>query len=616
MIDRGLTRRGFLLRRFDNSSAPFALLAPRDTIDSARRPPPPHRRHPMRIPIIATLFLCLAPAFAHAGGGPENFFLVVNRQSPGSLTIANHYIALRQIPSSNIHYLDWNGDLNSTTIGVFREKILLPVLKKIEERGLTTHIDGILYSSDFPYLIDFKEDLPANQKNEMSPAGSITGLTYLYQFSLAKQPVYRSLGANFYFRPVSGDQEREPTHGFRGWYGWAPGGALSEAGGQRYMLSTMLGVTTGKGNSVDEVVAYLRRSASADGTRPQGTIYYAKRNDPRVSPRLPLFEPAVAALQKLGVNAEIFEPTEAERGLPVNKDDVMGLMTGVAVFVWGNNDNKILPGAICENCTSYGAEFPFVNKQTLLSDFLRAGAAGSSGMSIEPTNAPQKFPSAFIHVHYARGCSLAESFYQSVQGPYQLLIVGDALCRPWATIPEITVDGLAAGDDVKGTLEISPTATTTGPAVDRFELYLDGARVDTCLPGESLTLDTARYSDGSHELRVIGIEASPIETQGRLILPVRFDNHGRKITLEAKSTRVRANQSIELAADSPGSQSILIYSNGRRLGTINAARGAVSVKTTDLGTGPVSIRAVGMGARGAASHVLAVPVEITIDPVR
>ncbi len=345
----------------------------------------------MRFMAVAILGLLVLPPVAYAGGGPENFFLVVNRLSAGSLTIANHYIALRQIPSSNVHYLDWDGDFNTTTIGAFRDKILLPVLKKIEERGLTTHIDGILYSSDFPYAIDFREDLPADKQNEMSPYGSLTGMTYLYQFSLARQPVYRNLGANFYFRPVTGDEQIQPTRGFRGWYGWAPGGALAEAGGQRYMLSTMLGVTTGKANSVNEVLAYLRRSAPADGTQPKGTIYYSKKNDPRVTPRLPLFEPAVAALEKLGVRAEIVDP-DPTTNLPNDKTDVMGLMLGTHIFDWSQSGSKILPGAICENCTSYGAEFPFANKQTLLSEFLRHGAAGSSGTSYEPTNAPKNSP--------------------------------------------------------------------------------------------------------------------------------------------------------------------------------------------------------------------------------
>ena len=61
-----------------------------------------------------------------------------------------------------------------------------------------------------------------------------------------------------------------------------------------------------------------------------------------------------------------------------------------------------------------------------------------------------------IQVHYARGCTLAEAFYQSVRGPYQLLIVGDPLCRPWADIPQVSVAGDAGGGRGHGTLTLKP----------------------------------------------------------------------------------------------------------------------------------------------------------------
>ena len=63
-----------------------------------------------------------------------------------------------------------------------------------------------------------------------------------------------------------------------------------------------------------------------------------------------------------------------------------------------------------------------------------------------------------IHVHYARGCSLAEAFYQSVCGPYQLLIVGDPLCRPWANIPQVSVAAVAPGAILHGIATWKPTA--------------------------------------------------------------------------------------------------------------------------------------------------------------
>ena len=35
---------------------------------------------------------------------------------------------------------------------------------------------------------------------------------------------------------------------------------------------------------------------------------------------------------------------------------------------------------------------------------------------------------------------------------------------------------------------------------------------------------------------MVGIESGPIETQGRVILPVTFDDRNRKITLTASAT--------------------------------------------------------------------------------
>ena len=124
--------------------------------------------------------------------------------------------------------------------------------------------------------------------------------------------------------------------------------------------------------------------------------------------------------------------------LPQGRRDVAGLTMGAADFDWAKSGNTILPGAICENLTSLGAVFTPSAGQTPLSAFVRAGAAGSSGTVIEPYALQAKFPHPAIHVHYARGATLAEAFYQAVQSPYQLLVVGDPLCRPWATIPQVT----------------------------------------------------------------------------------------------------------------------------------------------------------------------------------
>ena len=56
------------------------------------------------------------------------------------------------------------------------------------------------------------------------------------------------------------------SHGFRSWYGWGAKGELMEAGGSRYMLSTVLGVTYGRGNTLGEILRYLEAGTKADGT--------------------------------------------------------------------------------------------------------------------------------------------------------------------------------------------------------------------------------------------------------------------------------------------------------------------------------------------------------------
>jgi hypothetical protein len=221
----------------------------------------------------------------------------------------------------------------------------------------------------------------------------------------------------------------ETVPGFRSRDRWNERGERVSEGGRRYMLSTMLAVTSGRGTSVADAVKLLRDTVSAETpTAPirEGTVYYVKNGDVRSRTREWGFASAVESLKKLGVKAEIVDGT-----LPPKKDDVAGAMIGIADFDWPQSESRILPGAIVEHLTSFGGVMREHSGQTPLSAFLKHGAAGASGTVTEPYAIQAKFPSPFIHVHYARGATLAEAFYQSVQGPYQLLIVGDPLCAPW-----------------------------------------------------------------------------------------------------------------------------------------------------------------------------------------
>lgn len=459
---------------------------------------------------LAALLALLVAVPGYAGGGPENVLLVVNTRDRDSVKIGEEYARLRQIPPVCVLKLEWPHSKATIKIDQFKQDLLTPILQTIQTRGLERQVDYIVYSAGFPFIVDFKSIGSADRR----PQGSLTGLTYLYHRVLQAKSGDELMGrlTNTYFRPFdsSAGQLVGRSVGFRADRNWA-----IQAGAQRivgkYYLSVMLGYTMGRGNNVDEVLSYLRRSALADGTHPQGTIYYMKSTDSlRSGPRDGSYTQMVSLLRERQVRAR-----EVDGPIPRNRQDVIGTMMGVANFDWQQSGSVILPGAICEHLTSFGGVFYSSAGQTPISEFLRYGAAGSSGTVTEPTNVPWKFPHPSLHLHYVEGCSLAEAFYQAVASPYQLIILGDPLCKPWARIPEVRAR-IVLPTESDPHLTIVPAVSDSVP-VQAIEWYLDGRLIHHAQPGEMLRIADGELSPGTHEVRVVAIAQSPIETRGRWI---------------------------------------------------------------------------------------------------
>lgn len=536
------------------------------------------------------------------GGGPENILLVVNSLSRDSMTIANYYCQVRQIPDVNVLHLEWSGSRDTVDVNTFRERFLRPIFAAIDKRHLDDQIDYIVYSSGFPYAVNFSSDVKSKGAPQAGNHASLTGLTYF------NVPV-RSRLATYTFRlnDKSNFYESTWTRGFRSRYGWNRDGQRVQRGGDSYHLSMMLGYTDGRGNTVDEVIRYLRRSALADCSRPAGTIYLVRNGDVRSKTRHNTFTHVAATLKQLGTNAEILDGT-----LPTNKDDVLGCVTGRAGYNWARSGSHILPGAICDNLTSFGGILRSGASQTPLSEFLRFGAAGSSGTVVEPYALQAKFPHPWMHVHYVRGASLAEAFYQSVACPYQLLIVGDPLCRPWANAPLFTVDGLVSGETVKGPMVLTPLADS-GTSIREFQLFIDGRYRRLCRPGDSFEINTKGLADGHHEARIVAIEDSSVESQSRLIIPFKVDNHGLKLQAATRRTTVFENQPCRLYVASQQASEIHVYHHRRPLGIIKGSSGQLTVDTTTMGRGPVRLQAV--AKRGDGKKVYSAPIDFEIRPV-
>ncbi|MGO9107924.1 MAG: TIGR03790 family protein [Thermoguttaceae bacterium] len=591
--------------------------------------------HPKPVlPFLAVLIgltISLAAANqARAIGGPENVLLVVNPLSPNSLCIANHYAELRHIPPSNFLFLKWDPHEENTDAATFREKILLPVLQVAQLHIPGRQIDYVVYSSDFPWGINVDSDLKVfkaaasrglAEKGEKAaaswarwfstctPLASINGLTYLWELELGNKSYFMPM-SNSYARTGAPEPTKEPSMGFSSTVAFRSPGETGADRGHHYLLSMMLAVTAGRGSTLEEVLSYLKRSAAADGTHPQGTVYFVQNGDIRSKVRQSGFPDAVRKLKALGVAAEILHGD-----VPEGKNDVQGAMLGVASFDWKAARSTILPGAICEHFTSFGGDMHGNASQTPLSEWLRYGAAATSGTVTEPYSIPNKFPSPMMQVHYACGCTVAEAYYQSLLCPYQLLIVGDPLCRPWANIPEITVEGVTAGETVHGEIKLKPKARfALGAEAERFEMVLDGLTVRECPPEGSLEVDTAMIADGAHELRVVAVSKGPVPARGEKILSFSSTNHNRTIHVTCEPAKVVSlKKSLIITARSPKSTSIRIVRGTSLLKTIFGDDGQVEIPAQTLGRGPVRIQIVGMGDEGPQSNVFAPPLEILVE---
>ncbi len=188
------------------------------------------------------------------------------------------------------------------------------------------------------------------------------------------------------------------------------------------------------------------------------------------------------------------------------------------------------------------------------------------------------------------------------------------MCRPWARIPKVTLDGVTAGQQVTGPIEITPRVTGGAGAPDRFQFFVDGRRLGYARAGDNFALDTAALPDGYHELRVVAIENSTIETQGRAIVPITTANHGRTIEFTATpADRVRWGEKLTLTARCPGASAIRIQRYGALVREISGEEGTVEIDPQHLGYGPVLLNAVVFGDT-VADQAASAPIKLQVLP--
>ncbi len=525
-------------------------------------------------PLTVCLAVLLCASALQAGGSPENVILIVDPTNPESLYVANHYMMLRDIPRGNVIYMT----PTPATWAQFTAAQAPAFLGMLQSLQLSDHIDYVVLPSGGPFYLGASGTIT-------DACAPVTRFAAPTPYTLINQRALLTSGTDsglhnqysaFVDAPRAFDSNQPWTNG------------LPNPAGQRYFIGTMLGYTGANGNTLTEELALIDRSVAVDGTHPVGTFYFMHTSDVlRSGPRDPLFPAAVATLTSLGGLAQL-----QFADLPLGALDCQGVMTGVAQPDIVNANVTILPGAFCDHLTSYAGTYDSTS-QTKMSQWITRGASGTSGTVEEPCNYSGKFPNARLHVWYAQGQSLGEAWLRSLASvPMQQLFNGDALCRPYATFPTVTLAGVPA-TPVSGTFAPVPSASTAlaGASIASYELFVDGRSLSTCGPGGHFTLDTTQLADGWHELRALAYDDTPNRNVGRWIGSCETANAGRSAALVpallAGDLSTRFDFSVS-AAGGPLSELRLLQ--GSRVVAASSGSGTLSVFGGNLGADSVRLQ--------------------------
>ncbi len=407
----------------------------------------------------------------------------------------------------------------------------------------------------------------------------------------------------------------QPTVGFEAKRAWGTNGvpAADLKLGSRYLLSTVLGVTRGAGTTLKQAMDSLERSAKADFTQPDGGFYFCLTSDVRTTTRQPGFADAIETLQSLGFEAEV-----VSESLPKGKAKVLGAMLGTPNFDWSTSGSTLLPGSIAENLTSVGAVMNSLGGQTKLTELIKAGAAGSSGTVTEPYAIQPKFPHPQLYVHYARGLSLAESFYASVTGPYQLLVIGDPLCQPFATPPKLKVAielrKLASDEPLRLPLDYEREAIADGKRAPNSALAVSilfgDAPPQTAAVQSKVEIKLNATPPGYYEARLISVGDDALMQRSEVALPLWIGD-ADTVTLSAPEKVAFSDRKVTVKAAAKTAKSLTVWHDSEQLAIVSGAEGEFSIPLAAIGIGKIRLHARAELENGSVSRSVPVILEVT-----
>lgn len=555
---------------------------------------------------IFVLFALLAVT-VRAGNGPANNLIIYDPADANSVAVASYYQQLRDIPDINMmpYYFPTTTNITHTNLSYVglnlntnqAFQLISAIRETLSSRNISNQINVITLAGTVPNTVE-------TSGGKMSITTVLAGMGSIQ--SVADFAGTGALGVNVLYR---GDSDTS------GSWGPHPNLNATEVRHDKLFVSDITGETNStyiaftmgfsgwRGNTAVESFNVLQRAASSDGTLTnpnlRGTIYWPTNAGVRFAARA-VEMPVTNEWAALGLPYTLTDYRLENRdgvgpSVPIGQRSVMGLFGSYAAYNFSSiPGTTYVPGAFGDTLTSFAGAYQN-GQQGKLTEFFRAGLAGSAGTVVEPAAFKEKFLHARAQSFYGSGASLGESFYQSVFWLQELLMGGDPLTQPFADIPAVTINAPINGATVSGSISVAATATAVSGVEANLDLAVDGRIVRPGLPaGEPISatrvaggfsLNTATLSDGYHELRLIAYNTKPVRSQGYALRNVTVNNSGMSVALSAPATLDRrASGSFTVTPSGlSGATNISIRFLGRKLANLGAGGGVVSISGTRLG---------------------------------
>ncbi len=546
--------------------------------------------------LLAAAGVLLQPSTALATDGSD-VLLVIDPTDPVSLVVGHYYQNARGVPDNQVVYMP----IATSPYLSFREFQLPAIRAVVDQRDLDLLIDYIVLAPSTTFF----NAVPNTFVDSCSPVSRFS-ITSAYS-SLYLDDVFAAGNIPILYSNPFGGSASPSVVPFEGIVEYANG--FPNANGSRVLISSLLGYTGVRGNTVQEILDMIDRSVAADGTHPAGTVYYMQTTDAaRSGPRHGTYPNAVSELQALGDDAE-----HLFANLPIGRHDALGVMSGFASTNIDQADFTLLPGAFADHLTSFAATFD-TSAQTKASEWIRKGASGTFGTVQEPCNYPNKFPHARAHLFYHQGLPLGAAAFRSLRSfPVQGLLLGDPLTSPFDTAPSVAVSAAPGGP---GTVSITMAATTTKPGVPNpafGRMFVDGVFSGIVLNNASGVLNTSSLADGWHEVVVSAVDASPVRSSATDSVAIVVSNLGRFVEIAQTPSSVALDEAIEIDArvlGPHGASELRVLQNGRTVVTGPGRQSRLIVPANLLGEGDSRVQIEAVFADGM--RVRSEPLAITV----